>query len=184
MKKMKKEMRVFQVVAVLAVLGLLSGVASAAIVTLPNSSNTVTFTANVSEQCNVNTLPAAVSFNVVDHTAATHSSSQTVTIDNILLQNGKGLKISLEANAASFTPPTGGTITWAASDVSWNAATWTNGTGAAGTLSSAAFNPLVSSTANAASVSTTGLIFTLAGKDTVDRAGNHTLVATWKLESF
>jgi hypothetical protein len=33
-------------------------------------------------------------------------------------------------------------------------------------------------------VSTTGLIFTLAGKDTVDRAGNHTLVATWKLESF
>jgi hypothetical protein len=176
--------RVFSVVAVLSALGLLSGAASAAIVVLPNQSSTVTFTANVSEQCDVNTLPSAVSFNVVDHTAATNSSSETVTINNILLQNGKGLKISLEANAANFTPPTGGTVTWAASDVSWNAATWTNGTGAAGTLSNTAFNSLVTSAANAATLSTTGLIFTLAGKDTVDRAGNHTLVATWKLESL
>ena len=176
-------MRAFHAVAVLAVLGVLAGAASAAVVNLPNTSNTVTFTASVNEQCDVVALPSAVSFTVTDHTAATDSASQTVTINNLLLQNGKALKVSLQANAANFTAATGGSVTWAASDVSWNAATWANGTGAAGTLSNTIYTQLVTSAANAASLSTSELTFTLAGKDSVDRAGNHTLVATWKLES-
>lgn len=39
-------------------------------------------------------------------------------------------------------------------------------------------------TANAGEVSTSALVFTLAAKATVDRAGNHTLEATWKFSSF
>ena len=173
----------FWIIAVLGVLGLLCGAASAAVVTLPNTSNTVTFTATVSEQCNVVALPTAVAFTVGDVTISTDSAAQTVTFNSIVLQNGNGLKVSLQANAANFTPPTGGSTTWAASDVSWNAATWTNGTGASGTLSNSAYNALATSTANAATLSTTGLTFTLAAKSSVDRAGDHNLVATWKLES-
>ena len=37
-----------------------------------------------------------------------------------------------------------GATTWSASDVSWNAATWTAATGVAGTLSNAAFNTVAS----------------------------------------
>ena len=152
-------------------------------VTLPNSSQTTTLTANVSEQATV-TVPATVTFNVTNVGASTNSASQSVTTSSVVLVDGNSLKISMQANAASFTAPAGGGTTWAAGDVTWNAATWSNsGVGATGTLSNSAFNEIATCAANSA-CSTANLVFALAAKSTVARAGNHTLVVTWKFESI
>jgi len=162
-----------------------AGVAQAqTTVTLPDTSQTTTFTANVSEQARV-IVPATITFNVTDITVSKAASAATITIDNIVLATAtKQLKLSIQASAASFTPPVVGATTWSATDVTWNAATWTNATGSSGTLSSSAYNAVATCTANAATCSTTGLVFTLGAKTTVNRAGNHTLNATWKVESI
>jgi hypothetical protein len=153
-------------------------------VSLPDTSQTTTLTANVNEQARV-TVPTGVTFNVTNVGANTVAAGATVTAENIVLATAtKQLKISIQANAAAFTPPVGGATTWSAGDVSWNAATWTNATGAAGTLSNSAYNEVATCTADAASCSTTGLVFTLGAKSSVKRSGNHTLVVTWKFESI
>ena len=156
--------------------------AFAVIVTLPDTSQTTTLNADVSEQADV-TVPATIAFAVTDVSLATPSAAQSVSATSIVLNNGQALKISRQANSTSFTPPAGGTITWAASDVSWPAPAWTGGIGSLGTLSSAAYNTVATSTANPTELSTTALKFTLAGKSTVDRCGTHSLVTTWKFES-
>ncbi len=153
-------------------------------VTLPNSGQTTTLTANVSEQARV-TVPSGVTFNVNNIASSTAATAVPVTIDSIVLASAaKQLKISLQANAAAFTPPVAGATTWSAADVTWNTATWTNATGASGTLSSSAFNEVATCDADAAACSTTGLVFTLGPKSTVKRSGNHTVVVTWKFESI
>ncbi len=153
-------------------------------VTLPDSSTFTQATADVTEQAQV-TVPASVSFNVTNIGSSTPASAATVTVTNLVLATAtKQLKISIEAGAASFTPPVGGTGTWAASDVTWNAATWTNATGASGTLSDSAFNEVATCAADASACSTTNLVFTVPAKASVNRAGNHTLQVTWKFESI
>jgi hypothetical protein len=153
-------------------------------VTLENTTQTTTLTANVSEQARVQ-VPAGVTFNVNNVASNTPASAASVTVDSIVLASAsKQLKISLQANAASFTPPVTGATTWAAGDVSWNAATWTNATGASGTLDNGAYNQVATCTADAATCSTTGLVFTLGQKSTVKRSGNHTIQVTWKFESI
>jgi len=153
-------------------------------VTLPDTSQTTLFTATVSEQARV-IVPASVSFSVTNVANTTAASSASVTIDRIVLATAtKQLKVSVQAAAAAFTPPVVGATTWAAGDISWNAATWTRATGAAGTLSSSAFTQIATCDANAADCSTTGLVFTLGAKPTVVRSGNHTIVVTWKVESI
>lgn len=163
-----------------------AGLASAqTTVTVPDSSQTTTMTANVSEQAQV-TVPAGVTFNVTNVAANTAASAASVTVDTIVLATAtKQLKISLQAGAASFTPSVALATTWAAGDVSWNAATYSaSGVGATGTLSNTAYNAIATCGADAASCSTTNLVFTLASKATVKRSGNHTLVMTWKFESI
>ena len=153
-------------------------------VTLPDTSQQTTLTATVSEQARV-TVPSGVAFTVNNVNASTAAGAASVTVDSIVLATDtKQLQVSLQANAAAFTPPAVGATTWAAGDVSWNAATWTNATGAAGTLSSAGYTTVATCTADAAACSTTGLVFTLGAKGTVQRAGDHTLVVTWKFESI
>ena len=153
-------------------------------VALPNSTQTTTLTANVSDQARV-TVPAGVTFAVTNVSANPAASDASVTIDAIVLAAATNqLKISLQANAASFTPPVAGATTWAAGDVTWNAATWTNATGASGTLSNAAYNTVSTCTADTSTCSTTGLVFTLGAKPTVRRSGSHTIVVTWKFESI
>jgi len=153
-------------------------------VTLTDTSQTTTLTANVSEQARV-TVPAGVTFNVTNVTSNTDATAASVTVQNIVLATAtKQMRVSLQANAASFTPPVVGATTWAPGDVTWNAATWTNATGASGTLSSAAYATVATCAADSADCSTTGLVFTLAAKPTVKSAGNHTLVVTWKFESI
>jgi hypothetical protein len=153
-------------------------------VTLTDTSQTTTLTANVSEQARV-TVPAGVTFNVTNVSSSTAATAASITVQSIVLATAtKQMRVSLQANAASFTPPVAGATTWAPSDVTWNAATWTNATGASGTLSNAAYTAVATCTADAADCSTTGLVFTLGAKSTVKRAGNHTLVVTWKFESI
>jgi hypothetical protein len=153
-------------------------------VNLPDTSQTTTLTAAVSEQARV-TVPAGISFNVSDVTSATAASAASVTVSNIALATStKQLKISIQAGAASFTPPVVGATTWSAGDVTWNAATWTNATGASGTLSNSSFDEVATCDADVASCSTTGLVFTLGAKGVVKRAGSHTLTVTWKFESI
>ncbi|HEX2253542.1 MAG TPA: hypothetical protein VHQ65_09765 [Thermoanaerobaculia bacterium] len=159
-------------------------VAAQTTVTLPDTAQTTTLTAEVSEQAQV-TVPAGVTFAVNDVGASTAASAAAVTIDNIVLATAtKQLKISVQAAAADFTPPVALATTWAATDVTWNAATWTNASGAAGTLSSSVYTEVATCAADAASCSTTGLVFTLGAKPTVQRSGNHTLSITWKFESI
>ncbi len=152
-------------------------------VTLTDTSQTTTLTANVSEQARV-TVPAGVTFNVTNVGAATAASAASVTVSNIVLATAtKQFKVSLQANAATFTAP-GGATTWSASDVSWNAAAWTNAAGSLGTLSSASYNTVATCVADATDCSTTALVFSLAAKGTVKRAGNHQLTVVWKFESI
>ena len=154
--------------------------------TSPDTSQTTTLTATVSEQAQV-TVPAGVGFSVTNVSVNTNASSAAaVTVDSIVLAtNTAQLKISLKANAASFTPAGGGT-TWGASDVSWNAATFSNsGVGATGALTSnLAFHEIATCAADSTSCSTTDLMFTLGAKPTVQRSGLHTLVVTWKFEAI
>lgn len=173
---------------VAVVLGLLvsAGLASAAVVTLPDETQSTTFTATVSEQANVS-VPATVTFTVTDVSSSTVASDATVSATTIVLTDGNALKISLKGDAADFTPPTGGTNTWAVGDVSWDTgATWTGITGGAGTAGTlaTAYGTVATSDANVTALSTTSLTFTLAADATVDRAGDHTLAATWKFESL
>ena len=168
-----------------AVTAMTAGVASAqSAVALPNSSQTTTLTAEVSEQAQV-TVPAGVTFNVTNVAAITTASAASVAVDSIVLATAtKQLKISLQANAAAFTPSVALATTWSAGDVTWAAATFSNGTGASGTLSSIAFSEVSTCAADAASCSTTDLVFTLAANSNVKRSGNHTLAMTWKFESI
>jgi hypothetical protein len=171
-----------KVVAGLSMLLAVAGAAGA--VTLPDTSSTTTLTANVSEQAQV-TVPAGVTFNVTNVSSSTAASAASVSVSSIVLATAtKQLKVSLQAGAASFTPPVVGATTWSAADVTWNAATWTNATGASGTLSNSSYNEIATCDADAASCSTTGLVFTLGAKSTVKRSGNHTLSVTWKFESI
>ena len=150
--------------------------------TLPSTLNSTTLTATVSEQATIS-VPATLTFTVTNVNVTTAVGSGTITCTNIVLNNTKTLRMSLQANAAAFTAPAGGAVTWAAGDVTWSVGSWGAGpTGSSGTLSNAAYGAVVQTAANAASL-TGNCTFTLASK-VVDRAGNHTLAMTWKVESL
>ena len=155
-----------------------------ATVVLPDTSQTSTVSVTVSEQARV-AVPSGISFNVTNIGASTAAAAATITIDQIVLASAtKQLRLSLQATSSSFTAPVPGDTTWAASDVSWSAAAWTNAAGSGGTLSNAAFNTVATCDAGAASCSTNALIFSLASKPAVQRSGTHTLIVTWKVESI
>ena len=175
-----------------AVLVLLScGAASAqTAVILPDAAQATTFTAAVAEQARV-TVPAGILFNVTNINSSTTDANVAISVQNIVLTSAtKQLRISVAANAPSFTPPLAGVSTWSASDVSWTAGPgggpnrWQNATGSAGTLSSAAYQTVATCNADTSSCSISKLSVTLAAKPTVKRSGSHTLVVTWKFESI
>lgn len=147
-------------------------------------------TAAVAEQARV-TVPAGISFDVTNVSAATTRGNVAVSVANIVLLTAtKQLRIGLIANGLAFTPPVTGATTWAASDVSWNAGPgggpnqWQNAVGSAGTLSSVAYNNVATCNADTTGCSITHLSFTLAAKPSVKRSGNYTLTVTWKFESI
>ena len=162
-----------------------AGLASAqTAVALPDSSQTTLLTAAVSEQAQV-TVPVGVTFNVTNVALATASGPASVTAAGIVMSSAsKTLKIWLKGNGPVFTPSVAATPTWVVADVSWNAATFSNGgTGVVGTLAET-YTAVVTCAANVASCSTTNLVFTLAAKPAITRAGDHTYTMTWKFESI
>src|SRR5688500_7792790 len=90
-------------------------------VALPDTGRTTTLTAAVPEQVRVS-VPVGISFAVTDVSASVSDGNVAVSAQNIVLTTDtKQLRISLQANAASFMPPVVGATTWAAGEISWNA---------------------------------------------------------------
>ena len=154
-------------------------------VNLPNGSQTTTFSAYVSEQALL-AVPSGVTFNVTNARASTVASSASVAVSDMRLATAtKQLKISLRANAPSFTPTMTLAPTWAAGDVTCEPATFSNnGTGASGSLSDTAYTVVATCAADVSACSTTDLVFTLAAKSTFKESGNHRLAITLKFESI
>ena len=176
----------FSLVAAMALSGAIAAHAQTT-VALPDTSQSTTFDAEVSEQAHV-TVPSTVTFNVADVNAITTASAASVSATNIVLADStKQLKISLQATAATFTPPVTGAATWAASDISWAATAWTGSTTTGpvgGTLSNSAYNPVAFCDSDVSVCSTTALVFKLAPNSSVKRSGSHTIVVNWKFESI
>ena len=150
---------------------------------LPDTGQTTTITAIVSEQASI-TLPSSMTFNVTNVRSSANTSA-AVSVTNIVTDTAaKQIRISVQANAASFTPPVAGAATWTASNVSWAAGSWTNASGSAGTLSNIGYTAVALGTANVGSLSIASLPFTLAADSSSTRSGNHTLIVTWKIESL
>ena len=154
-------------------------------VTLPDATSTTTLTATVDEQA-VIALPASMSISVNNVAVQNARPNQVVTVSNIVLATAtKQLRISVQANAASFTKPAAATTTWAASDVTWTTTqAWTNATGSDGTLSNVAFNTVATCNAGATSCSTDRLKFTLAPNTNITVSGAYTIGIIWKFESI
>ena len=174
-----------RLIVALLLVGLAGGAASAQVVVpLPDQTQTSTLTATVGEQCRI-TVPANIAFAVTRVSQATVAAPATVTIDNIVLSNAsRQLRLSVRANAANFTPPIVGATTWNATNVSWNASAWSNGGGFAGSLNNLTFTRVFDSNPGINAAQTNNLTFTLAANPLVTRAGNHTLVMTWRVEAF
>lgn len=160
------------------------------VVTLPDEATmSSSLSADVSEQCSIE-VPTTINFDVKNIAVDTLSGSQDVTIKNIVLASAlTKLKLSIQADAAGFTTPNGGT-TWVPADIAWTAATWSGdaaltGTGSAGTaLANDSFQTVATSAATSSVCSTTNLVFTLKKNESVTRSGSHTLAVTWKVESI
>jgi len=127
------------------------------------------------------TLPAAMTFVVSDLGASTGATQNPTTINYSNLV-GSNLRIGIRADAANFTRPAeaGGYIQ--ASLVSWTS----SGCGAGGTaydgyLQQGSYTTVYEGTAASNSFDMT---WTLGIITQAVRAGDHTLTATWKLESF
>jgi hypothetical protein len=130
-------------------------------------------------------LPTAVSFAVTNANLSTTGTPNpsTITFTNYQAPSGRVLRISIQATAPTFTPP-GGSATIPASNVSWTTSNAVNGTGFNGTLSSSAYTLVYQSTKSPKITSgAVDLTWNLAAPGTSIRAGNHTLVARWMLES-
>jgi hypothetical protein len=150
---------------------------------LPNETGTSTLTATVSEQASFS-VPSTVNFNVTNILVTTPSSPVSVTATNIVLATAsKTLHIMVRGNGPVFTPSVAATPSWVVADVSWAAATFSNGTGVIGTLAQT-YVAVATCAADVASCGTTNLVFTLAANPAVTRSGAHTLVITWKFESI
>jgi len=127
-------------------------------------------------------MPASVLFFVTDVGMSTTGSPNptTVSFESAQLDSGKALKISVQADAASFTPPSGMAIP--ALNVSWTTSGAVGGTGSNGTLNASSYNQVYQSFADP-STGSVNITWTLASPGSGIRAGDHTLTVRWKLES-
>jgi hypothetical protein len=128
-------------------------------------------------------VPMAVSFQVTDVSRSTSGSPQVTTISfsNATLSPGRALRVSVQADAAAFTPPSGAGIP--ASKVSWNTLGASGGVGLNGTLG-CSFFALVFQGDPAMTSGRVDLGWTLAAPGSGIRAGTHQLTLRWKVESI
>ena len=133
------------------------------------------------ESVNVS-LPASVSFFVANVSASTTGSPDptAISFDSADLVLGNRLRISVQADAADFTPPAGTAIP--ASKVSWTTSGAVGGTGSNGTLSSSSYSQVYQSNPSP-SFGSVNVVWDLAAPGSGIRAGDHTLTVRWKLES-
>lgn len=128
-------------------------------------------------------VPLAVSFQVTDVSRSTSGAPTVTTISfsNASLSPGKALRVSVQSDAAAFTPPGGASIP--ASSVSWNNLGANGGIGWNGTLSSSSYTLVYQSDPTRTS-GHVDLGWTLAAPGSGIRAGSHQLMIRWKLESI
>lgn len=129
-------------------------------------------------------VPPAIYFVVTDVTSTTGGGPNpaTISFSNADLGPGKALRISVQADAAAFTPPASG-ASIPASHVSWTSGGAAGGIGMNGTLSSSSFG-LVFQSDPAQTSGHVDLAWTLAAPGSSVRAGDHQLTVRWKLESI
>ena len=128
-------------------------------------------------------VPSAVSFSVTDVSTSTPGSPNParISFSNAVLLSGKALRVSVQADAAAFTPPNGSSIP--GSNVSWSTVGAAGGTGWNGTLSATSYTLVFQSNPNPTS-GHADLAWTLAAPGSGVRAGTHQLTIRWKLESI
>jgi hypothetical protein len=126
-------------------------------------------------------VPMAVTFTVTDVARSTSGAPgpARISFSNASL-DGRALRISVQADAASFTPPSGSSIP--ASKVSWSAA-GNGGLGMSGTLGSSSY-AMVFQGNPATPSGHVDLGWTLAAPGSGIRAGVHQLTIRWKIESI
>jgi hypothetical protein len=127
------------------------------------------------------TVPSTVGFMVSDVSRATSgANSTTISFSTAILVPGRALRVSVKADAAAFTPPSGSGIPSA--KVTWVTTGATGGTGSNGALSSLSF-VLVFQSQPLTLAGHVDLAWTLAAPGSGIRAGNHQLTIRWKVES-
>jgi hypothetical protein len=128
-------------------------------------------------------VPAFVDFAVTDISASTPGgpSAWRISFSNASLTTGKAVRFSVQADAASFTPPNGPAIP--ASKVSWSPAGASGGIAWSGALSSNAYT-LVFQSDPLPSSGHVDLAWTLGAPGSGIRAGQHQLTVRWKVESI
>jgi hypothetical protein len=126
--------------------------------------------------------PLGVTFNVTNISATTTGSPNptAVQFSSPNLLGNHVLRISVRADAADFTPPSGA-IKIPASRVSWTTSNASHGIASNGTLSSASYALVFVGQKNQAGG--VDLAWTLAPPPSGIRAGAHTLTIRWKVES-
>jgi hypothetical protein len=162
-----------------------AGADPAVTVTLPDTSRTTTALAIIVEQVQV-TIPATITFNVIDISVATPSATASpVTVTGIVLSTlTKQLKISVKAGGATFT---GSATPYNASDVRWTGGTWINATPqpSGGTGLTTSYKEVATCSATLlVTCSTTDAVFSLAPNASIALSGTQSLTMTWKLESI
>lgn len=129
-------------------------------------------------------LPTSVTFSVFDvSTSAAGSPNPTrLEFSSIDLQAGNALRVSVQAEASTFTPPAPGGTEIPASKVSWTTSGAQGGGGTSGTMSDTSYGQVFQSTTSASSAQV-DVHWTLASIGGGVRAGFHDLTLRWKLES-
>ena len=139
--------------------------------------------ATASAQTVTVSVPASVTFNVTNVGADTVGSPAPtrVSFSGLLLLNV--LRISIKADAPTFTPPTPSPQSIPSSNVRWTVSNSSGGSGSNGTVSSAAWTQLFQS----AFLATNGRVdvtWRLGAPGGGIRAGSHTVTIRYKLEAM
>ena len=129
------------------------------------------------------TVPPAVSFLVTNVSSSTTGSPipTTFSFASANLDLGKSLRVSVQADASTFTPPSGSRIP--ASKVTWRILGAAGGVGSNGTLNSTSYTLVYQTNPNPTS-GQVNLEWTLAPPGNGIRAGAHQLAIRWKVESI
>lgn len=130
-------------------------------------------------------LPASITFIVTDVEFGTLSTPQTTNVGfwNGSISLNKSVRISIKADDANFTAPSAGGDPIPAMKATWVTTDTIGGSGYAGVLSSVAYTRVFQANVNG-TWGGTKVGWTLAPLGASVTAGDHTLTATWRVESL